>query len=59
MMRSSLGRTQDNALSSVVLPLPVPPETAIDLRARTAHVRHASMISSIEPAAFIASSVIT
>ena len=40
MMRSEGGSSHDSALSSVVLPLPVPPDTAMLLRARTAHTRN-------------------
>ena len=38
MTRSSWGIRRDSALSSVVLPPPVPPETAMFLRARTAQL---------------------
>ena len=58
-IRSSRGSTHDKALSNVVFPLPVPPDTAMLFRARTAHVRQLPTVAPNEPVSIMSPSVIT
>ena len=59
MTRSSWEIWQERAFKSVVLPLPVPPETAMERRDPTAQMRNCSTVSSNEPLAFSSASVMT
>ncbi len=52
-IRSLCGMTAESALSNVVLPLPVPPETAMLQRLRTAHTNKVSIKESNEPRSLI------
>ena len=56
---SSGGTWQERALSSVVLPLPVPPETAMLLRARTAQMSKRRTLRSTEPLSTMSCKVMT